>query len=99
MPPLSMRDMDLCKTAPASFCLKISPNPWYCEFSRVHMAETNTESLRPELRSIWRDCRYFVNSKHRVDLTGEICTRWNERESTWREIGSCPCRGTSQNKS
>jgi hypothetical protein len=21
------------------------------------------------------------------DVTGEICTRWNERESTWREAG------------
>jgi hypothetical protein len=21
------------------------------------------------------------------DLTGEICTRWNERESTWRKSG------------
>jgi len=33
------------------------------------------------------------------DLTGEICTKWNERESTWRKHGSCPSRGTSQSKS
>ena len=33
------------------------------------------------------------------DLTGEICTRWNERESTWRKSGSCQSRGTSQSKS
>ncbi len=33
------------------------------------------------------------------DLTGEICTRWNERESTWRKSGSCPSRGTSQSRS
>ncbi len=33
------------------------------------------------------------------DVTGEICTRWNERESTWRKSGSCPSRGTSQSKS
>src|SRR5208337_1120654 len=29
------------------------------------------------------------------DLTGQVCTRWNERESTWRKSGSCPCRGTN----
>ena len=34
-----------------------------------------------------------------ADLTGEICTKWNERESTWRKHGSCPSRGTSQSKS
>jgi len=33
------------------------------------------------------------------DLTGQVCTRWNERESTWRKSGSCPCRGTNQSKS
>lgn len=35
----------------------------------------------------------------RTDLTGEICTRWNERESTWRKSWSCQSRGTSQSKS
>jgi len=34
-----------------------------------------------------------------ADLTGEICTKWNERESTWRKSRSCPSRGTSQSKS
>jgi hypothetical protein len=31
-----------------------------------------------------------------VDVTGEICTRWNERDSTWRKSESCPSRGTNQ---
>jgi hypothetical protein len=35
----------------------------------------------------------------RCDLTGKICTRWNERESTWRKSGTCRSRGTSQSKS
>ena len=35
----------------------------------------------------------------RLDLTGKICTRWNERESTWRKSGSCQLRGTSQSRS
>jgi hypothetical protein len=26
------------------------------------------------------------------DVTGEICTKWNERESTWRKSGSCQSR-------
>jgi hypothetical protein len=33
------------------------------------------------------------------DVTGKICTRWNERESTWRKSGSCQSRGTNQSKS
>jgi len=33
------------------------------------------------------------------DLAGDFCTRWNERESTWRKSWSCQCRGTSQSKS
>ena len=33
------------------------------------------------------------------DVTGDFCTRWNERESTWRKSGSCPSRGTNQSKS
>jgi uncharacterized protein with ParB-like and HNH nuclease domain len=35
----------------------------------------------------------------RSDLTGKSCTKWNERESTWRKSGSCQSRGTSQSKS
>jgi hypothetical protein len=34
-----------------------------------------------------------------ADLTGEICARWNERESTWRKSGSCQSRGTNQSRS
>jgi glycerol uptake facilitator-like aquaporin len=33
------------------------------------------------------------------DVTGKLCTRWNERESTWRKSGSCQSRGTNQSKS
>src|SRR5208282_82751 len=33
------------------------------------------------------------------DVTGPICTKWNERESTWRKSGSCQSRGTSQSRS
>jgi hypothetical protein len=35
----------------------------------------------------------------KCDLTGDFCTKWNERESTWRKSGSCRCRGTNQSKS
>ena len=41
----------------------------------------------------------FTVTPGTYDLTGEICTRWNERESTWRKSGSCQSRGTSQSKS
>jgi hypothetical protein len=34
-----------------------------------------------------------------IDVTGDFCTKWNERESTWRKSGSCQSRGTSQSRS
>jgi hypothetical protein len=33
------------------------------------------------------------------DVTGRFCTKWNERESTWRKSWSCRSRGTSQSRS
>jgi DNA invertase Pin-like site-specific DNA recombinase len=35
----------------------------------------------------------------KADVTGKICTRWNERESTWRKSWSCQSRGTSPSRS
>ena len=34
-----------------------------------------------------------------TDVTGDFCTKWNERESTWRKSWSCRSRGTNQSKS
>src|SRR5580698_10619043 len=31
----------------------------------------------------------FVQTRKANDVTGKLCTRWNERESTWRKSGSC----------
>ena len=28
-----------------------------------------------------------MDAQGKLDVTGEICTRWNERESTWRKSG------------
>jgi len=44
-------------------------------------------------------CFLLIPSQAAGDLTGEFCTKWNERESTWRKSGSCPSKGTSQRKS
>ena len=41
----------------------------------------------------------WSSTEVRGDVTGKICTRWNERESTWRKSGLCQSRGTSQSKS
>ena len=41
----------------------------------------------------------LVKQASEVDVTGEICTKWNERESTWRKSGSCQSRGTNQSRS
>jgi hypothetical protein len=32
-------------------------------------------------------------------VTGDFCTRWNERESTWRKSWPCRSRGTNQSRS
>ena len=37
--------------------------------------------------------------RSKSDVTGEICTKWNERESTWRKSWACQSRGTNQSKS
>jgi hypothetical protein len=42
---------------------------------------------------------YADKNGDETDVTGKICTRWNERESTWRKSGSCQSRGTNQSKS
>src|ERR1035438_8223945 len=34
-----------------------------------------------------------------ADVTGDFCTRWNERESTWRKSWPCRSRGTNQSRS
>jgi hypothetical protein len=43
--------------------------------------------------------RKVAVARNIFDVTGEICTRWNERESTWRKSGSCQSRGTNQSRS
>jgi hypothetical protein len=58
----------------------------------------------PLLTVTWRDPllnrpeQTVVGQMYGGDLTGKICTKWNERESTWRKSRSCPSRGTSQSK-
>jgi hypothetical protein len=66
--------------------------------------KAHQEALRPkpqiasDVHKDWMtDTRPRWNGKA-VDLTGKICTKWNERESTWRKSRSCPSRGTSQSK-
>jgi putative SOS response-associated peptidase YedK len=51
--------------------------------------------LDPDGYDTWLD----PGMRNVADVTGEICTKWNERESTWRKSGSCQSRGTSQSKS
>src|SRR6266550_7603700 len=55
--------------------------------------KTSTENLHRD----WYSKRGHFRTN--IDVTGDFCTRWNERESTWRKSGSCPSRGTSQSKS
>jgi hypothetical protein len=78
-------------------------------------SQIQVEFLPPRCKEVVRLCgtvrhralylygiEFLVDSDRRpgaTDLTGEICTKWNERESTLRKSGSCPSRGTSQSKS
>ena len=43
--------------------------------------------------------RWEALAEERADVTGDFCIRCNERESAWRESGSCQSRGTNQSKS
>jgi TolB-like protein/DNA-binding winged helix-turn-helix (wHTH) protein len=45
-----------------------------------------------------RDTLALQNRVASADVTGEICTRWNERESTWRKSWPCRSRGTNQSR-
>jgi hypothetical protein len=78
----------------------------------THSEILNVEDLATWLkvskRSIYEMTRERGQQRHEiplpilrlpVDVTGKICTRWNERESTWRKSGSCQSRGTNQSKS
>ena len=40
-----------------------------------------------------------VKSATKLDVTGDFCTKWDERESTWRKSWPCRSRGTSPSKS
>src|SRR6266436_1148459 len=54
------------------------------------------------LTNVWQpggSTGWHTHLGHTLDVTGEICTRWNERESTWRKSWSWQSRGTSQSKS
>jgi hypothetical protein len=55
-------------------------------------------SLGKAIRVSSRARKAFLSAS-RSDVTGKICTKWNERESTWRKSGSCQSRGTSQSRS
>jgi len=47
----------------------------------------------------WDELEWHPSYNIAPDVTGDLCTRWNERESTWRKSGSCPSRGTNRSKS
>jgi hypothetical protein len=62
-----------------------------------------TEKGRPVVLLHERNLEDFVVQQLEViepgDVTGDFCTRWNERESTWRKSWSCRSRGTKQSRS
>jgi len=59
------------------------------------------EIAQARVRYGYRKIRALLNREgwNVGDLTGNICTKWNERESTWRKSGSCQSRGTNQSRS
>jgi CRP-like cAMP-binding protein len=59
------------------------------------IAMTDCAVMRIDRKSMME----VIHRERAFDLTGEICTKWNERESTWRKSGACRSRGTSQSRS
>ena len=83
------------------------PTPRLRKQMRNHALETAREfrlGTAEQLKIWWsslnaKDAAQEWLDERATDLTGDFCTRWNERESTWRKSWSCQCRGTSQSKS
>jgi len=70
--------------------------------ARKWTGRCKSDSNKREVGQRWTRLTFFYANSSQVgqcDVTGEICTKWNERESTWRKSGSCQSRGTSQSKS
>jgi hypothetical protein len=65
----------------------------FTELCRQLNAKANTAL---DAETLWKSAQGAVDQD---DVTGKICTRWNERESTWRKSGSCQSRGTNQSRS
>ncbi len=61
--------------------------------------EQDGNSRHVEFTALHKATGQKLSIEAKSDLTGKICTKWNERESTWRKSRSCPSRGTSQSKS
>ncbi len=74
-----------------------------CDNQGTFVAEISLESLL-EAQHADYDAN-FSHIEHEIacdeppDVTGDFCTRWNERESTWRKSWSCRSRGTKQSRS
>jgi short subunit dehydrogenase-like uncharacterized protein len=63
---------------------------------KVRVVGRDAERLE---RFVRKGAEAFIGDVSDTDLTGKICTRWNERESTRRKSGSCQSKGTSQSRS
>jgi hypothetical protein len=66
------------------------PNPEIEEFAKILVQQVRDAAIRGTDRRLRADSS---------DVTDEICTKWNERESTWRKSWACQSRGTNQSKS
>jgi CheY-like chemotaxis protein len=72
----------------------------YPRQSAVRETRIRRSSFPPPQHSAHAACCGLVLLRRlHPDLTGGICTKWNERESTWRKSGSCQSRGISQSRS
>jgi hypothetical protein len=77
-------------------CVGYAKNPYVVVARKKYSPHLYSAADR---RATRRHLRFGYYVRACSDLTGEICTRWNERESTWRKSRSCRSRGTNQSKS
>jgi hypothetical protein len=76
--------------------LQKSPSP---DLKKTPVATVTLTIIFAQRTTVSLEAFTLTRTSAVTDVTGDFCTRWNERESTWRKSWSCRSRGTKQSRS
>src|ERR1039457_2849688 len=94
-----------CRTAALGGHRDACPNCGHQAISYNSCRNRHCPKCQTQARERWlaaRERELLTTSYFHVvftDVTGDFCTWWNERESTWRKSWPCRSRGTNQSRS